>query len=99
MKTSPQCYLLHFDPPYKHARHYVGYTEHLDVRVEQHRNGTGANLTAVASAAGCEIKIARVWDNATRALERKIKTSKHHSRLCPICNPHATRRGQFKEEK
>ena len=39
-----QCYLLHFDPPYKHARHYVGYTEHLDVRVEQHRNGTGANL-------------------------------------------------------
>ena len=82
--------------PFTHgARHYLGYTEHLDKRIEHHRNGTGANLTKVAGASGCEIIVARVWDNATRATERKLKTSKHHSRLCPLCNPHAARSGKL----
>lgn len=93
-----QCYLLHFDPPYKHARHYLGYAENLDARVEHHRNGTGANLTKYASRAGVKMTVARVWDNADRKAERKLKTSKHHSRLCPLCNPKADKRGQLKGE-
>ncbi len=40
-------YLLHFDPPYHHARHYLGFTDRvsLRVRVEEHLNGKGAALT------------------------------------------------------
>ena len=75
------------------ARHYLGYAENLERRIQHHRDGTGANLTKVAAAAGANIIVARVWDNGSRALERKLKTSKHHSRLCPLCNPHAARRG------
>lgn len=91
-----QCYLLHFDPPYKHAKHYLGYAEHLDARIAHHRAGSGANLTKYASKAGSNLILARTWNNASRALERKLKTSKHHSRLCPLCNPHADRRGKVK---
>jgi predicted GIY-YIG superfamily endonuclease len=91
-------YLLHFEPSYRHAKHYVGYANNLDARIAHHRNGTGANLTKYASAAGCQLIVARTWNNATRATERKIKTSRHHSRLCPLCNPHAARRGNLKTE-
>lgn len=40
-------YLLHFDRPYKHARHYLGWAKDLDARLEHHRAGTGARLLAV----------------------------------------------------
>lgn len=80
-------YLLHFDPSYKHARHYLGFANRLDARVEHHRRGTGANLTKHATRAGCEQKLARVWSNASRKDERKLKNGRHHSRLCPICHP------------
>lgn len=29
-------YLLHFSKPYKHARHYIGYTDDLDKRLARH---------------------------------------------------------------
>jgi site-specific DNA-cytosine methylase len=29
-------YLLHFDRPYKHARHYLGWAESLDARLAVH---------------------------------------------------------------
>ncbi len=34
-------YVLHFDPPLQHARHYVGWTDHEDVasRLEEHLKG------------------------------------------------------------
>jgi hypothetical protein len=35
-------YLLHFDTPYRHARHYLEYAADLDVRLAQHRAGRGA---------------------------------------------------------
>lgn len=93
------CYLLHFEPRYKHAGHYIGYSEHLKKRVEHHRNGTGANLTKYASRAGSELIVARVWKKASRETERALKKSKHHSRLCPICNPGAMQRGKIKKDK
>lgn len=87
-------YLLHFDPPYKQARHYLGFTNFLKRRVAHHQNGTGANLTKYASRAGSKFIIARTW-KGDRELERKLKKSKHNSRLCPLCNPHARRRGMY----
>jgi hypothetical protein len=31
-------YLLHFSAPYKHARHYTGWTDDLPGRLDQHRD-------------------------------------------------------------
>lgn len=92
-------YLLHFDKPFEgtprkpnakkrgFAQHYLGFANHLDARIEHHRNGTGANLTKYAVRAGCELQLARVWDHATRKTERKLKNNRHNSRMCPICHP------------
>ena len=41
-------YLLHFDQPYKHARHYVGWTaRNVKRRLAEHEAGRGARLLAV----------------------------------------------------
>jgi predicted GIY-YIG superfamily endonuclease len=29
-------YLIHFDRPYKHSRHYLGYATDVDERLERH---------------------------------------------------------------
>jgi hypothetical protein len=81
-------YLLHFDPPYRHARHYAGYTTEDDVmyRIERHYAGTGAKLTAAAVAAGTRLVLARQWIGAPRKFERHTK-KRGMARLCPICNP------------
>ena len=43
--TGAVIYLLHFETPYRHARHYTGWTAgDLDARLKQHERGTGALL-------------------------------------------------------
>jgi predicted GIY-YIG superfamily endonuclease len=79
-------YLLHFDRPYKHARHYTGWTDNLASRLAAHEKGNGANLLAVAHAAGIKWQLARTWQG-TRATERKIKRQGGASRSCPLCKP------------
>ncbi|MDL4817376.1 hypothetical protein [Actinomadura opuntiae] len=37
-------YLLHFTRPYKHAKHYTGWTSDLDARLAEHAAGRGARL-------------------------------------------------------
>lgn len=54
-------YLLHFDRPYRHARHYVGWTSNLDGRLAEHTAGHGARLLAVVHAAGIGWHLARTW--------------------------------------
>lgn len=76
-------YLLHFERPYEHARHYIGWAEDLDARIAQHDAGTGANLVAVVVAAGINFEVARTW-NGTRALERR-KKNRGATAICPVC--------------
>jgi predicted GIY-YIG superfamily endonuclease len=83
-------YLLHFDTPYWHARHYIGWTENLDERLEAHRNGTGANLMWVIKQVGIGFQLARQWNNASRRDERRIKNLGGASRMCPVCTPGTT---------
>ena len=81
-------YLLHFDRPYKHAKHYTGWTrseQTLAARVEHHRNGTGARLMEVVSAAGIGFTVARTWPDGDKAQERRLKRSGAASRYCPLC--------------
>jgi predicted GIY-YIG superfamily endonuclease len=83
-------YLLHFDEPYKHARHYVGSAENLAVRLSEHRKGKGARLIQVIQEAGIGWRLVRVWFKGGRALEKRIKRARNHPRLCPVCNPKLT---------
>ena len=83
-------YLLHIEPAYKHAQHYLGVTRNgrsVYERWQEHHaaNGAGAKLTQAARKAGCELVIARVWHNAEFGKERKLK-GRSLKPLCPICN-------------
>ena len=84
-------YLIHFEPRYKHAGHYMGFVEDapgaLARRVEAHEAGRGARLTQVAVGAGCFLEVARLWKGASRRDERRMKRWRMAPRLCPICNP------------
>ena len=77
-------YLIHFETPIKHARHYLGYTENLSDRLERHLAGQGARLMEVVSSLGIPYQLARTWDGG-RALERRLKQRKNAPALCPIC--------------
>ena len=78
-------YLIHFDSPFKHAKHYLGWAKDLDARLEHHRNGTGANLMRVLKEHGIGWVVARLWHDADRNYERSLKNRGGASRLCPIC--------------
>ncbi len=65
-------YLLHFDVPYKHARHYLGFTDNLENRLAEHRKGNGARLLQVTNGAGITFVLARVW-SGDRNFERILK--------------------------
>jgi predicted GIY-YIG superfamily endonuclease len=83
-------YLLHFSKPYKHARHYTGWTDDLDARLARHARGGGARLLAVACAAGIRWELARTW-TGSRARERQLKRQGGASRRCPLCLAGGTR--------
>src|SRR5215475_673104 len=89
-------YLLHFDRPYQHARHYTGWSEDLPKRLAEHAEGRGARLTAVVRAAGIGWQLARTW-TADRCFERRLKRRHGAARYCPICL--ATQRIQPKGDR
>lgn len=79
-------YLIHFDKPYQHAKHYTGWTSNLDARLAEHAAGTGARLMKVIKEAGITWRLARTW-HGTKNLERSLKHSGGAARRCPICTP------------
>ena len=84
MAQTGTVYLIHFDTPYKHARHYIGWTTDLPARIAAHANGTGARLMEVVTGAGISWQLARTW-SGTRSRERQIKRQGGASRRCPLC--------------
>jgi predicted GIY-YIG superfamily endonuclease len=81
-------YLLHFSRPYKHARHYVGFTTDLPRRLRQHRGGHGPPLIRHAVEDGVRLILARTWEMATVGFERRMHT-RAKTEWCPVC--HGTR--------
>lgn len=78
-------YLIHFDRPYRHARHYTGWTTNLDARLLDHAKGRGANLIRVISSVGIGWVVARTVVG-TRHRERKLKSWGWARRgNCPVC--------------
>ena len=89
----PTVYLIHFDVPYAHARHYTGWTAcDLQGRLAEHSAGRGARLMAVITQAGIGWTLARTW-KGSRARERQLKRQGGASRRCPICRAQRARRG------
>lgn len=82
-------YLIHFNTPFKHARHYLGSTGCLDARLDRHRAGNGARLMEVVSQAGISWQLARLWRVDTwqesRDLERELKRWHGSGQFCPVC--------------
>ena len=66
-------YLLHFDRPYQHAKHYLGSCQDLERRLTQHGKGRGARLLEVVYAVGIGWQLARTWcgEQAPRAPAQK----------------------------
>jgi predicted GIY-YIG superfamily endonuclease len=88
-------YLLHFDRPYKHARHYTGWTESsesLTARLTRHAAGDGARLLAVIHAAGITWQLARTWEGS-RTRERQLKRQGGAAVHCPLCGYPRRHRG------
>jgi predicted GIY-YIG superfamily endonuclease len=79
-------YLIHFDRPYKHAQHYIGYTEQLDKRIHSHEHtADGARLLQVVREAGIGFSVVRTWPEGDRSFERRLKRQKKSRCLCPVC--------------
>ena len=87
-------YLIHFETKLAHAGHYLGSTADLEARLQCHLHGQGARLMTVVTELGITWRLARTWPG-DRKLERRLKRRKEGPRLCPICNPRATRRAAF----
>ena len=72
-------YLIHFETPYKHARHYLGSTDNLSRRLFEHATGTGARLMQVIQRAGIRYHVAKVWQG-----EDAWKQALVYWRHCPL---------------
>lgn len=86
-------YVLHFDEPICHARHYTGSTLDLRARLIAHALGRGARLTQVARERGIAWRLTALGattGEVLRKLERGAKDWKGADQFCPICTraPH-----------
>jgi hypothetical protein len=80
-------YILHIEPPYRHAAHYIGFTTRpVGDRVGEHLAGRGSPLIAAALSAGHEVTVARKWHCGTRQFERFLKNHKATPKFCPHCS-------------
>ena len=78
-------YLLHFEKPLAHAKHYIGYTENLPERLETHRTGrTKVRIMQVLHERDIGFYLARVW-RGDRDFERHLKNCRDTTKRCPIC--------------
>jgi len=78
-------YLIHFEKPFEHARHYLGYADNIERRFKLHQKGRAARLTQVVTQSGIGLILARVWEGKDRNFERRLKNQNNGPRLCPIC--------------
>ena len=83
-KNTGTVYLVHFDSPYYHARHYMGFTDDLSKRMDRHRSGDGSRLLRALKEANIGYTVVRTW-KGDRSLERRLKKRKNSPSFCPVC--------------
>jgi hypothetical protein len=77
-------YVLHFEPAYRHARHFIAWAHDVDARIAEHLAGSGSPLVRAAMAAGVGVELALSL-RGSRQLERRLKLWHKTSQLCPAC--------------
>jgi predicted GIY-YIG superfamily endonuclease len=77
-------YVLHFDEKYKHAGHYLGYTNNVERRMQQHRSGHSVPLMDAVNAAGIPWMLAATF-KGDKAMEKALRHRKNTPRFCPQC--------------
>lgn len=90
--TAHGLYLLHLEPRYQHAGHYLGYADDIARRVHEHAAGGSKSSPLIRAqlAAGGRIVLTRVWLGGDRHLERRLKRHNGLSRHCPTCRARGT---------
>lgn len=79
-------YLIHFSQKLHHAQHYIGFVESdLGSRIALHKAGRGAKLLAAINELKIEWQVVRIWREADRLFERKLKNYKKARCFCPVC--------------
>lgn len=78
-------YLLCFDRPFKHARHYLGYSSNIAKRMERHAAGESTSFMRAVFEAGITFELVRVWHGKNQFFERRLKNRGGAKRLCPKC--------------
>jgi hypothetical protein len=81
-------YVVHFERPYQHAQHYVGWTSNLRQRFYRHTSDApvrrGSALMRAVVGAGIAFKVVATW-RGTREEERRVHNEHHVHRHCPVC--------------
>lgn len=79
-------YLLHFNQPLKHAKHYLGYSENNpEERIELHRQGKSkVRIMEVLFKANISFSVVSIWTDKSRTDERKMK-GRGKSSICETC--------------
>ncbi len=80
-------YLIHFQIKYEHAQHYLGISNNLPRRLEEHRSVQGNALMRAVTKSGIPWSVVRTWNDSDRMQEIQLKSRHNSPRLCPICNP------------
>ena len=89
-------YLIHFDQPYRHARHYLGWVKtpdalkrrlgrHRRARLDNWKRYQSSKLMCAVGSAGIGWQVARTWEDKTIQDERRMHRGGQNTRLCPIC--------------
>lgn len=82
-------YLVHFERPFGHAKHYLGFTDlTLRERFARHKSlakiRRGSALLRAVLEAGIGFKVVRIWPAGDRNEERRMKGNGKSWR-CPVC--------------
>ena len=87
--TEGTVYVVHLDPPYRRARHYVGHADPgcLQHRLAEHYTSGGPRLLRVQKAAGGSWHLVATFPG-TRSTERQLKDGQAVPSFCPDCTPH-----------
>lgn len=81
-------YLIHFEIPLKHARHYAGATTDLEKRLAAHARGQGSALLRHLLQIGTGWRLAKLWttnETLPFEVEHTLKSQKNGPRYCPLC--------------
>lgn len=92
-------YIIHFEKPYYHAKHYIGITgQSLQTRLKKHRKRDGSCLTRAVVKADIKLQSIHLlgeFFNAdlARQAEIKLKNRKESAKFCPRCKE------QYREDR